>query len=145
MEYRPAAFAGDQKSVPRYLAQELQRISQSLRDSALTVFYRTSAETDLSLTAGDSANYQIGLSSNITRISTSNTVTLTGIADITPDRERVIINVGTGVLVLKNEGTESSASYRFALPSHWQLSANCAAVIWYDSASSRHRGLSRTS
>jgi hypothetical protein len=142
--YTPAPVPGSVKDVPRYLSQEFQRISAALRDSAVTVFYRTSVETDESLSTGDSANYKVGANSNIVRISTSVTVTLTGIADTTPLRERTFINVGTGVLVLKNQGAESSASHRFALPTDWNLSANATATCWYDPISSRHRGIART-
>lgn len=142
MNYQPGPVA---KLDLAYLARELVKISDALRDNAPTVFYRGSYETELSASAGDSANYKIGLSANITRISTSNTATITGIADSTPNRERVLINVGTGVLVLKSEGTESSAQYRLALSETlWNLSANASAVLWYDPASSRHRGISRT-
>lgn len=144
MNYEPGPMPLDDANVREYLSRELRRISISLKDNAPTVFYRTGYDTDRSLSAGDSANYKAGLSTNITRISTSNTVTLTGIADKTPLRERTLINIGTGVLVLKSEGTESSASFRFALPAHWQLSANCAATLWFDPVSSRHRGLTRT-
>lgn len=145
MNYEPGPMVVDDKALREYLNRELKKIAASLKDSSATVFYRTSAETELSLSAGDSANYKVGLSSNITRISTSNTVTITGIADTTPNRERVFINVGTGVLVLKSEATESSASFRFALPaSLWQLSANAAATVWFDANSSRHRGIGRT-
>lgn len=144
MNYQPGPIPYDDKQLREFLGRELRRISESLQDRAATVFYRTSPETESSLSAGDSANYKVGLSSNITRISTSSTLTITGIADKTPFRERVLINVGTGVLVLKTEGTESSASHRFALAASWQLSANAAASIWYDPVSSRHRGIGRT-
>jgi len=144
MNYQPSPLPVDPKDLLRFLSQELPRISTALRDDAQTVFYRTSVETELSLSAGDSANYKVGAASNIIRISTSNTVTLTGINDKTPYRERTFINVGTGVLVLKSEGTESSASLRLALAATWQLSANAAATVWFDPISSRHRGLSRT-
>ncbi len=144
MNYKPAGTPHDLKDLPRYLSQELSRILGALSDSAPMVFYRNNAETELSLSAADSANSQEGLNANIVRVSTSNTVTLTGIAETTPFRERTFINVGTGVLVLKSEGTESSASYRFALPAHWNLSAGAAATLWYDPYSSRHRGLNRT-
>jgi len=127
-----------------YLGRELRRVADSLKDDAKTVFYRTSLET-VTASAGVSANWRIGKAMNVTRVSTSNTVTITGIADTTPFRERVIFNVGTGVLVLKSEGTESSASFRFALPSTWQLSQNASVVLLYDPVSSRHRGISRTS
>jgi hypothetical protein len=143
MNYQPGPSPYDDKNLREYLSRELRKIADSLRDDARVVFYRTSMET-LTATAAVSANFKMGIATNIARISTSNTVTLTGIADKVPLRERVIFNVGTGVLVLKSEGTESSASYRFALPSTWQLSANAACSLYYDPVSSRHRGLSRT-
>ncbi len=144
MNYEPGPVPLDVKDVLPYLHREMRKISASLKDSSVTVFYRTSVDTDTSISAGISANYKAELHANITRISTSATQTMTGIADTTPNRERVLLNVGTGVLVLKSEGTESSASHRFALPANWQLSANASATIWYDAVSSRHRGLSRT-
>ncbi len=144
MNYEPSPLPVSNEALREYLYREFRRISASLKDNAVTGFYRTSVDTETSLSAGDSANYKVGLTANITRISTSNTVTLTGIADTTPYRERTFINVGTGVLVCKNEGTESSASYRFALPAHWNLSAGAVATFWYDPYSSRHRGLNRT-
>lgn len=143
MNYTPAPVPGV-KDLPRYLAQEFQRISAALRDSAATVFYRTSVETEASLSAGDSANYQVGASSNIVRISTSVTVTFTGIADTTPFRERVFLNVGTGVLYLKNQAAESSASHRFALSTDLQISANGSVTLWFDPISARHRAIGRT-
>jgi hypothetical protein len=144
VNYEPGPLPVDDKFIREYLWRELRKLAASVRDSAAVVFYRTNVETELSLSAGDSANYKVGLSSNVTRISTSVTVTITGLADITPYRERTLINVGTGVLVLKSEASESSASYRFALPQDWQISANGAATLWFDPISSRHRGLSKT-
>lgn len=144
MNYKPGPTPYDDGALREYLGRELQKIAASLADSAATVFYRTGTETDVSLSNGVSANYKVGLNSNVHRISTSNTLTLTGVHDKTPLRERVFINVGTGVLVLKPEGTESSASYRIALASAWNLSAGAAGVLWYDPVSHRHRGLSRT-
>jgi hypothetical protein len=144
VNYEPGPLPHDDKSVREYLGRELRRISVALRDNAPTVFFRTGVETELSLSAGDSANYKIGLAANIIRISTSNTVTITGIADTTPNRERTFVNIGTGVLVMKNAGTESSASHRFALAQDWNLSANASGTVWYDGVSFRHRGLNRT-
>jgi hypothetical protein len=144
VNYQPGPMPFSDEQVREYLTRELRKIANCLQDNAATVFYRTSVETEASLSAGDSANYKIGLGSNIIRISTSNTVTLTGIADTTPNRERTFMNVGHGVLVLKNAGTESSASYRFALPANWDLSANASGTVWYDVLSARHRGIYRT-
>jgi hypothetical protein len=143
VNYQPAPVPLDAKDLPRYLAQELPRLAAVVRDNAATVFYRTIAETD-SLSAADSANYKVAAAANVIRISTSATITITGIADTTPYRERTFVNVGTGVLVLKSQGAESSASHRFALPQDWQISANGAATIWFDPFSARHRGLNRT-
>lgn len=144
MNYKPAAVPTEARDVPRFLSQELERISTALRDSAATVFYRTSVDTEASLSAGDSANYQVAASSNIIRISTSVTVTLTGIADTTPYRERIFVNTGHGVLYFKNQAAESSASNRFALGADWQISADHTACFWFDPISARHRGIGRT-
>lgn len=142
MNYEPAATP-NKDGVPEYLGRELKRVAASLKDSSPTVFYRTLAANQGSLTAGVSANYKMA-AGNVIRISTSNTVTLTGIYDKTPWRERVLINVGTGVVVLKSEGTESSASYRLLLATNWNISADASATLWYDAFSHRHRGISKT-
>ncbi len=131
------------KDLGSYIQRELTKIGQVLADNADSVFYRTLPATDDSLSAGTSANYKIA-EANVIRISTSNTITITGIASKLPNRERIIINIGTGVVVLKSEGTESSASFRLALPSTWNLSQNAAAVLWYDLKSARYRGISIT-
>lgn len=141
--YKPGPIPLEDKALREYLNRELRRISDALRDDAPVVFYLSSHDTR-SLTAGDSANFRASITSNLTRVSTSNTVTLTGIMDTTPNRVRGYVNIGTGVLVLKNEGTESSASHRFALPTHWNLSANAVGFVVFDPISSRHRGLWRT-
>lgn len=143
MNYQPGSPPLDFKTLPEYLWRELRRISEAMRDDAKSVFYRTSVET-VTASAGISANWRLGRAMNVTRVSTSNTVTITGIDDKTPFHERVLVNIGTGVLVMKSEGTESSASLRLALAADWQISANAAAILWYDPVSSRHRGLSRT-
>jgi len=127
----------------RFLTEELKRLASLIRDDAPTVQYRTSPANQGSLTAGVSANYKIA-DGNVVRISTSATVTLTGIAYKVPNREIVLINVGTGVVVLKDQATESSASYRFALVNSLDLSQNAAAVLWFDSYSARWRVLSKT-
>lgn len=143
-EPTPVPLGGDPKAIIEHLARELRRISNSLRDDSDTVHYRTLPANQGSLTAGVSANYKI-VAGNVVRISSSATVTLTGLAYKIPNKEVALVNVGTGVVVLKHEGTESSASYRFALSeSLWQLSANAAATIWYDAASARWRGIGRT-
>jgi hypothetical protein len=144
VNYQPGPMPFSDEQIREYLGRELRKVANCLQDPAPTVFYRTSVETEASLSAADSANYKTGLGSNIIRISTSNTVTLTGLADTTHNRERTFINIGTGVLVLKNEGTESSASHRFALPANWDLSANASGTVWYDAISARHRGIYRT-
>ena len=144
MNYEPGPVPNSDKLVREYLSRELRRIASATRDSAGVVFYRNQAFDELSMSAGDSANYAAPLTANVIRISTSSTVTITGLDDKTPYRERVFLNVGTGVLVMKSEGTESSTSIRFALSSDWQLSANASATVWYDPVSSRHRGIGRT-
>lgn len=139
MRYEPAPTPSRPESIPEFLGREFRRIAAALKDP---VSYLTGAETGL-LSAGVSANWKAP-AGNIVRVSTSNTVTITGIADTTPNRLRTFINIGTGVVVFKNEGTESSAQFRLAIPANWQLSAGASATLWYDAVSARHRGLNRT-
>ncbi len=131
------------KELGSYLQRELTKVGQVLADNADSVFYRTLPATDNSLTAATSANYKI-VEGNVIRISTSNTMTLTGIAVKLPNKEIVMVNIGTGVISLKSQGTESSASYRFALASNYQLSQNAAISLWYDLTSARWRGIGRS-
>lgn len=141
MKYRPANVPRETSQLAEYLQRELQRIANADQE---VVLYRTLAADAGTLSSGVSANWRIA-AGNVVRISTSNTLTLTGLA-LSPNanRELALINVGNGVLVLLSENAGSSASNRFALPTTWQLSANAAAVLWYDAASSRLRGLGRT-
>lgn len=142
--YQPTPAPFDVKQLSEYVMRELRRVGSELRDDADQIHYRTIIAEDASLSAGISANWKCS-NANVIRMSTSNTVTITGIAFKLPMREFVFINVGTGVAAFKNAGTESSASFRFALPSTlYQLSANHSVIFWYDHVSSRHRPLSRT-
>jgi hypothetical protein len=142
--FRPTPAPFDVKQLSEYVMRELRRVGDALSDNADQIHYRTITAEDASLSAGISANWKCE-NANVIRMSTSNTVTVTGIAFKQPMREFVFINVGTGVVAFKNAGTESSASYRFALPSSlYQLSANHAVIFWYDHVSSRHRPIART-
>lgn len=141
--YRPTPPPNDAKALPEYTYREFRRVGDNLRDDADSVYYLTISTTE-SLSAAISANWKCS-ESNVLRLSTSTTITLTGIAHKEAYRVRTVINVGTGVAVLKSEGTESSASHRLLLSAaSWQLSANAAATLWYDPISSRHRGINRT-
>lgn len=142
MNYEPAQGPLDDKALREYLSRELRRISAALKDAAPTVWYVTDPVM-ASLSAGISANWKVP-AGNVVLMSTSSTITLTGIADTTANRVRTFINIGTGVVVFKNAGTESSASFRFALPADWQISANASATLWRDAFSARHRGIART-
>lgn len=142
--YRPAPIPFNQKDLLEYTQRELQKVGDALRDDADQIHYRTIYAEDASLSAGVSANWKC-TNANVVRMSTSNTVTVTGIAFKQPMREFVFINVGTGVVAFKHEGTESSASHRFALPSAlYNISANHAVTFWRDPVSSRHRPIART-
>ena len=140
MNYEPSPPPLDPGQLPEYLSRELKRIGVSTRDDAVSVLYFTAPANQGSLTAGVSANYKIA-AGNVIRLSTSNTVTLTGLGIKTPNQARFLVNVGTGVVVLKSEAAESSASYRFLLAANRTLSANAAILLWYDAYSSRHRAL----
>jgi hypothetical protein len=143
MSYEPASLPTDPKNLVEYLSRELRRLAGTLKDDAQVVQYRTTPATAGTLSAGISANYKIP-AGNVVRLSTSVTVTLTGLALKAPNREVVLLNVGTGVLHLKNAATESSASYRFALVNSLDLSQNAACTLWYDGASARWRAIGRT-
>lgn len=140
----PSGFLKTPKDLAEYIQRELTRLSNSLGDDVPRVQYRTNY-ANASLSAGVSANWKIA-AGNVIRISASVTQTLTGLALSPPlaCREIVLMNVGTGVVVLNSQDAASSASSRFALPTNWNLSANAAAVLWYDPVSSRYRGVSRT-
>lgn len=140
MSYEPASLPTDPKYLIEYLSRELRRLAATLRDDSEVVLYRTSPANQGSLTAAVSANYKIA-AGNVVRISTSNTVTLTGLAYKLANKELALINVGTGVVTLKSEATESSTSYRFALANSRNLSANASIILWYDKQSARWRGL----
>jgi hypothetical protein len=143
MSYAPSPVPHDASKLAEYLRRELQRIASETRDDREVVQYRTRTAT-ASLSAGVSANWKIA-AGNVVRISTSITQTLTGLEVLQPyGREIALVNVGTGVLVLTSEDSASSASLRFALPATWALSANASCVLWYDSVSSRFRGLGKT-
>lgn len=146
MSYVPTPTPFDIKELPRYLQDELRRISKDLADNADSIFYRTQPTQSLSLSvsAGSSANWRVA--GNILLVSTSTTQTFTGLQRGALDalREVVFMNIGTGVAVLKSQAAESSASNRFALVTDYQLSANAAATLWRDPFASRWRGLSKT-
>lgn len=142
--YRPTPAPFDLKQLPEYVLREFRRAGDALSDDADRIHYRTIFAEDASLSAAISANWKCA-NANVIRMSTSNTITVTGIAFKQRTREFVFVNVGSGVVAFKNAGTESSASFRFALPSSlYQLSANHSVIFWYDPVSSRHRPLART-
>jgi hypothetical protein len=143
VNYEPAPLPQKPDQLPEYLSRELRRLAGTIRDDTAVVQYRTAPVNQGSLTAAVSANYKIS-AGNVIRISASATVTLTGIAMKVPNRELALINVGTASVVLKSEASESSASYRFALSSDYNLSRNASALIWYDPYSFRWRGLGRS-
>lgn len=142
MNYKPEPFPVRVEDLPSYVDRELRKLSGVLSDQ---IFYRTLPANQGSLTAGISANWKVA-DGNIIRVSTSITITI-GALVLSGDwmREVVLVNVGTGVLVLKHEDTGSSASYRFALPTALlNLSQNAAATLWLDPYSARTRLLSST-
>lgn len=142
-KFVPTPPPNDVKNLPEYIHRELRRAGDVLDDPADAIHYMT-PYADASLSNGISANWKCP-NATIIRCSTSATITLTGIAYKQAKRNFTYLNTGHGVLVLKNAGTESSASFRFALPAAlYQISANHAVTTWYDPASSRHRPISRT-
>ena len=142
-KYVPTPRPNEVKDLPEYIHRELRRVGDVLADPADAIHYIT-PYADASLSDAISANWKCP-NATIIRCSTSNTITLTGIAYKQAKRNFTFANIGTGVLAFKNAGTESSVSFRFALPAAlYQISANHMVTFWYDPASSRHRPVSRT-
>jgi hypothetical protein len=146
MNYKPQPVPLDNKEFSRYLQRELRAVADATADAADCVFYRSLPvhPASLSLSNGVSANWRVA--GNVLLLSSSATMTLTGLQRTQFDgkREVVLFNVGTGVVVLKSEGAESSASNRFALTANLNLSTNAAATLWRDPFAARWRGLSRS-
>jgi hypothetical protein len=140
VSYQPAPLPSDTKNLIEYLSRELRRLSAAVADDAQVVQYLTRPATAGTLSNGVSANWKLP-AGNVLRLSASVTVTLTGLASKVPNREVVLINVGAGVVHLKTEGTESSASYRFALVNSLDLSQNASVRLWFDGASARWRSI----
>lgn len=143
MNYEPAPVPSDPKQLTEYLTRELRRFGSLMRDESQVVHYLTMSAQQGSLTDAISANWKHA-DGNVILVSTSNTVTITGLAYKVPNRSRYFVNVGHGVLVLNSQDVASSESYRFALSDNWNLSANASAHVWYDPHAFRWRGLSRT-
>lgn len=145
MNYDPGPPPGSPtpQTIVEFMIRELRRIGQSFRDDTPSVHYETIPNTP-AVTTGIAANWKLA-QANIFRVSTSNTITLTGIASRDANRQITLINIGSGVLTLKNESSESSASNRIVLSSATlALSANHAATLWRDAASARWRWLGST-
>lgn len=146
MAYKPPAVPLNPKDLPRFLQTEFERIAQDLADNASRVFYRTNPASSgsLSVSNGSSANWRVH--GNVLLVSTSQTQTFTGLQRRTPNlennREVVFMNIGSGVAVLKNQASESSASNRFALVQDYNLSQNACVTLWRDPFASRWRGMS---
>lgn len=80
-----------------------------------------------------------GLSSAaVLRLSTDASRNLTGIQGGADGRILLLLNVGSNPLVLKNDAT-STAANRFLLNGDVTLNGGEAALLWYDSTSSRWR------
>lgn len=140
----PPINPNDLRSLAEWAHRELRAVGSAVSDSRDEIHYMTPYVADGSLSNGISANWKIA-NAAIVRCSTSNTITVTGFAYKIPKRTFTVANVGTGVLAFKNEGTESSASYRIAAPSAlYQISAGHMVTFWYDPSSTRHRPVSRT-
>ncbi len=73
------------------------------------------------------------------RLSTDASRDITGIAGGADGRMILIFNVGSFDIVLKDEDAGSTAANRFALQADITVPPDGAAILWYDSASSRWR------
>jgi hypothetical protein len=140
----PPLDGKDLRKMAEWVHRELRAIGSAVSDSSDEIHYMTPYAADGSLSANISANWKCANARWI-RCSTSNTVSIGGIAYKQPKRTFTFMNVGTGVLAFKNEDAGSSASFRLALPSAlYQISAGHAVTFVYDPSSTRHRPVSRT-
>ena len=145
MKYQPLPPPTSEKALAEYVYREFRRLAAAFADEAETVVYRTRPADAGTLSAGVSANWKVA-DGNIIRLSASVTLTLTGIKVAFPyNREMVLLNDGTAPIVLKHDGSESSASCRFSLPTstNTTIQANGGAVIWYDPKKLRWRHIVR--
>lgn len=92
------------------------------------------------ITANQNDYNPTGLSTASTlRLSTDAARDITGLQGGADGRVIVLHNTGSNNIVLKDESTSSTAAYRFALNADVTLGADQAAVLQYDSTSSRWR------
>ena len=145
MKYQPAPPPNEAKALSEYVYREFRRVAAALADDAEVVAYRSRPADAGTLSAAVSANWKIA-DGNVLRVSASITTTLTGLKVAQPyNRELVLLNDGTAPVVLKHDGTESSASCRFSLPTSTDshIQANGGTIIWYDPKKLRWRQLTR--
>lgn len=91
----------------------------------------TSNQNDYAPT-GYNQNYILRLNSDASR-------DITGIVAGKPGELKLIINVGSSDIVLKDENAGSTAANRFALNADVTIQADESVQIWYDATSSRWR------
>jgi len=89
----------------------------------------------------DQNNYSpTGLStSNVLRVSTDASRTITGIVTSSSGRLLLLHNIGSNILILSDENASSTAANRFALTRNISLGADQSIALWYDITSSRWR------
>jgi hypothetical protein len=84
-----------------------------------------------------------GLSAaSILRLNSTGAVNITGLAGGADGRVMVAANVGANNITLVDESASSAAANRFALLENLALAADAAAILFYDSTSSRWRSIS---
>jgi hypothetical protein len=115
----------------------LDRITGIDQDLALS---GRSSPTQLSANTNNWAPVSLSTSSVI-RVSTDASRDLTGITGGADGRILILVNVGTNNLVLKNEDTNSTAANRFSFGSNRTLAGGDGLLLWYDTVSSRWRGI----
>lgn len=85
-----------------------------------------------------------GLStSNVIRLSSTNTFDLTGITAQGSGITLILLNVGTNNIILKNNNAGSVAANRFQLTGDITLNGDDFIAIWYDTVSSRWRAIGK--
>jgi len=135
------AFAG---AASGYSFDAVVTVSGLITTSA-TISANLSLTGDISptqLTANQNDYNPTGLSTaSVLRLSADASRSISGLAGGADGRVLFIHNVGSNDIVLLNNGLDSSAANRFAMPQNLTVTENMLVVLMYDATSSRWRAV----
>lgn len=109
-----------------------------------TAFRMTASLSPPTITANQNNYNPVNLSTaSVLRLDASGAFNLTGLQGGSNGRILTLLNVGTNTITLKAEDASSTAANRFDIGSDIAIAADQAAVLMYDSTSSRWRAMAR--